>query len=144
MPFVIKPIQPEDLDTIYPDSEAENIARFTSPKKNFQAIQQRMNWAVDEQKQAFLIQLPSGRDVETWRYLFGYKQGVVILKKIEYCVFEYLYISPYLKKNIEESESIMREAFQKSGTLIDEETSQIDIFSVPDAKFMYSNIKAGE
>ena len=138
MPFVIKPIQPEDLDTIYPDSEAENIARFTHPKKFYPIKEYQLRWAVDESRKIFLTQLvQASRDSGFWTpYLFGYEGFIVILAMKAYCEFEYLYISPQLKNDLAQIEPLMREAFQFSGVWIDGVTDKNTTDAVPNAQFL--------
>ena len=137
MPFVIKPIQPEDLDTIYPDSEAENIARFTHPKKFYRPFELGERWAVDKERGAFLTTLlQASRDNEMWRYIFGYKNAIALIKMEGNGEFSYMYVSPLLIQIRIEVEAVIREAFQISGLLIDEESVRDNLLCVPNAQFL--------
>ncbi|MDB5801461.1 MAG: hypothetical protein JWL63_2400, partial [Rhodocyclales bacterium] len=53
MTFVIRRIEQGDLDRIYPDSEADQISKFTYAKRTFPAVERGMNWAVNDKSNAF-------------------------------------------------------------------------------------------
>lgn len=138
MTFVIKPIQTEDIGRIYPGSEAEKIYGFTFAKdyKDYlRFVERREVWAVDDDRNAFLLMLPLTREDSSYRYLFGCGDGVAVLKMESYCLFSFLYISSSLLPRLEEAKTLIREAFAVGGYLIDQEMAKTAVFAVPDAQF---------
>lgn len=139
MNFVIKPIQTEDIDRIYPGSEAKKIYGFTFAKdyKDYlRFVERREAWAVDHDRNAFLLMLPLTREDSSYRYLFGCGNGVAVLKKKSYCLFSFLYVSSSLLPRMEEIRALIREAFAVAGELIDGATDANDDSAVPDAQFV--------
>lgn len=137
MAFVIKKIQQEDLDRLYPDSEADKIKRFTYPKDKYPAVRGGWTWAIDDEQNVFLTQLPiKSRDDYIWKYLFGCDGGIAVIKKERYCLFSFLYLSPSLIHRIDEVKILIRDAFKSAGELIDGTTDENNDLAVPHAEFV--------
>lgn len=140
MTFVIRSVQADDVDRIYPDSEAAQIYRFTYLKdyKDYHHFAGRPGrlMVVDNERHAFLLMLPDTREDSSYRYLFGCGDGVAVLKKKSYCLFSFLYVSSSLLPRMAEVRTLIREAFAAAGELIDGTTDANDDAAVPDAQFV--------
>lgn len=80
--------------------------------------------------------LPLTREDSSYRYLFGYGNGVAVLRKRSYCLFSFLYVSSSLLPRMEEVRGLVREAFAAAGELIDGATDANDDSAVPNAQFV--------
>ncbi len=136
MAFVVRRTTKEDLDWIYPDTEEDQLMKFTYGKSYFSEIGRLGNMSVDHAQGAFLVLLPPRhREDVSMQYLFGWNKGVAIIRNEGYCQYSIRYLSSSLKPETETVKRLIAEAFLVAGTLINEEMAKDEVFAVPNVEF---------
>lgn len=134
MAFVLQPMRHADLDRIYPDHMAQEAYQAAQHmKETWPQDMHGKNWALDLERNAFLLQLPLDRERGYMNYLFGMPEGYVRLQKTTYSQFKVQYVSPALLPQANEVKEMIAEAFRISGEWMSGATDPNDDMAVPNA-----------
>lgn len=116
MTFVVKKMRYEDLDFIYLPEVAEEVFQATRVRKKWWPMHvYDMDWVVDVQRHAYLLQLPIGLPNSYMRYLFANPKGVIVCEYETGCRFRLEYMSAPALGSFREMTAMAKEALQKTG-----------------------------
>lgn len=141
MAFLIEGlIRREVLDRAFP----ENFSVFHyTDYDEARLVELIHHWAYDEARDAFLISTGYSRHLAGFRYVFGWRGGVAILKMEGYCLFSFVYVSEALLPCLEDAKMLIAEALRIGGIYLQGNEESSEVNRVPHADFLpYPNVGA--
>lgn len=130
MTFTIRPVQNEDLSRIC----LEPVERRCMLPNDIVGL--GWEWARDEERDVFLMQIGTGRKYSMFTYLFSWGEDVAVFELKGYCLFKFLYMSDTLLPRLEAAKPLIAEALKFSGLLLEGDEKTFDFQRVPHAEFL--------